>query len=223
MAIRLPIWIYRQPTHTWLKDFASPGAALVHEVPSMDRYHVLLAEGIDGALVEYMQEGGRVILAASEGLVRPTTPSWPPMWNTARYFFTPPANYPTYEDRVNGTIIQSHPALGDLPHEGFADLLFFRMIGNSAPIDIGALGLTGDDPLIRCIHQYLIGRPLAYLVECALGKGGLMLCSLDLNQTWPEARYLLSQLCTYVAGDQFKPITGITEETLVRLLQAGSI
>ena len=218
-----PAGIYRQPEHTWLKEVKSRDLTRVEPETLKGYAGVLLTETIDEAVVDFMHEGGRVILAASEGLVRPTSPSWPPMWNAARYFYTPPANYPTYEDRMNGTIIQKHPALGNLPHESFADLLFFRMIGNSAPVDIEALGLVEGDPIIRCIHQYAVGRSLAYLAECALGKGGLILCSLDMNQSWPEARYLFEQLCRYADGDKFKPETRMRAETLKRLLLAGRI
>jgi hypothetical protein len=218
----LPIAIYNLPARSWLVDVASSGAEVFNaKIPQGTC--LLLTERMDEDLADYIRQGGRALLAATEGLVRPTTPSWPPAWNKARYFFTPPANYPTYEDRVNGTILLDHPALGDLPHQGFADLLFFRMLGNSAPLDIGAFGLTQGKSILRCIHQYAVGRPLAYLVECALGRGGLILCSLDLNHAWPEARYLCTQLCRYALSDQFRPATQISEHTLGMLISAGNL
>ena len=64
--------------------------------------------------MSYLHVGGRVVLAAGEGLVRPH----PPNFGYIRYFFTPPANYPKYEDGQNGTIVADHPLLGDFPHQG---------------------------------------------------------------------------------------------------------
>jgi len=136
------------------------------------------------------------------------------------YFFTPPANYPPYEDGHDGTIIAEHPMLGGLPHEGFADLQFFRMMANAAPLDLEPLGLSRGDPVIRVMHSYPVCRPLAYLTECAVGEGGLILCALNLDQSLPEARYLLAQICDYAVGNAFAPSVAIEKEDLARLAAA---
>ena len=173
---------------------------------------VLVTERLDNRVTDFMHRGGRVILAASEGLVRPFGAKLG--LTEGRYFFTPPANYPPYEDGHNATIIAQHPAFGDLAHEGFADLHFYRMLSESPPLPLEPLGLSDADPILRAIHSYPVGRSLAYLVERSYGKGGIILCALDLNPAWPEARYLLASMCRYVAGKDFRPETGIDEAGL---------
>jgi len=161
-----------------------------------------------------------VILIATEGLIRPHPllfPS-PPYGSDIRYFFTPPANYPPYEDGQNGTIIRNHPMLGNLPHEGFADLQFFRMIEDAPPLDIAPLGLTEVEPVIRVLHRYPIFRPLAYLIEGRYGSGGLIISALDLQPTYAEARYLLGQLGSYATGINFAPPRELSDETISRLV-----
>ena len=120
------------------------------DVPAPGATPVLLAERLDEALVAFMRRGGRVILAAGEGLVRPHVPNF----GYVKYFFTPPANYSPYEDGQNGTVITPHPMLGDLPHEGFADWQLFRLIDNAPPLDLEPLGLADADPVVRVIHRY---------------------------------------------------------------------
>ncbi|MBI2441513.1 MAG: hypothetical protein HYV35_09095 [Lentisphaerae bacterium] len=203
---------YGTPEHTWLKDWRSlPGVTAQKLVQSATR--VVLSEQLDDPLIAFMRAGGRVILAAGEGLVRPHAP----LFGYVKYFFTPPANYPPYEDGQNGTIIRKHPMLGDFPHAGFADFQFFRLMEEAPPIDLQPLDLAEGEPVIRVIHRYPVCHPLAYLLERSMGTGGLILCALQLNPAWPEARYLLAQLCAYADGRQFQPAAPLSAQALASI------
>ncbi len=205
------ITVYGAPAHTWLRtvtgvsaaERVSPGAGVV------------LAERLDGELASFLRSGGRAIFAASEGLVRPFNAKFG--YTFGHYFFTPPANYPPYEDGHDGTIIAPHPMLGDLPQEGFADLQFFRLIAPAPPLDLEPLHLADADPVIRVMHSYPVGRSLGYLVERSVGRGRLIVCALELDQEWPEARYLLSQLCEYAAQAELPPALELSEEALAAI------
>ena len=213
------IGIYGKPQHTWLEGLGGIRSVSLDDLSGDRSVLAVLTETLDGAVVEFARSGGRIILVASEGLVRPSRSKL--LLEMGRYFFTPPANYPPYEDGINGTIILDHPMLGDFPQEGFADLQFFRMMGESPPIDIEPLGLNKGDPVIRAIHSYQVSRPLAYLTESSLGKGGLIICSLNLDQSLPESRYLLAQICNYALGDDFNPQIELSNESLT-LIVAGT-
>jgi hypothetical protein len=206
--------IYGVPQRGWLAQLRGvPNIA--REQLATPGSRVVLSEKLDSALAEFVRSGGRVILAASKGLVR----RHPPLFGYVKYFFTPPANYPPYDQGQNGTIILDHPALGDLPHEGFADLQFFRLMEESPPLDLEVLGLARCDPVIRVIHRYPVFHPLAYLMECSVGKGGLVLCALDLNPSWPEARYLLARLCAQAEKREFRPATQFPPAGLERVIK----
>ena len=209
-ALPETVEIYGAPQWTWLKSVCGlPSASLTPGT-------VVLTERIDDALVAFMRAGGRVILAASEGMLR----FHQPLFGFAKYFFTPPANYGPYEDGQNGTIIRSHLMLGDLPHEGFADFQLFRLIEEAAPLDLEPLELTAVDPTIRVIHRYPVLHPLGYLTEARVGSGGLVLCALNLDQSLPEARYLLACICRY-AADGFQPQMTLSESGLARLVDVS--
>jgi hypothetical protein len=215
--------IYGTPQYSWLKDWSDIPTA--SSLPTTNGPRAVLTERLDASLVKYMRAGGRVILAATEGLIRPHPLLFPtpPYYAGIKYFFTPPANYPTYEDGQNGTIIRDHPMLGGLPHEGFADLQFFRLIENAPPLDIAPLGLTEFEPVIRVLHRYPVFRPLAYLVEGRYGRGGLILCALDLNPAYPEAHYLLKSICAYATGTSFAPARELSAETLNFIVECTAL
>jgi hypothetical protein len=96
-------------------------------------------------------------------------------------------------------------------------------MGESAPIDIEPLGLNNGDPIIRAIHCYPVSRSLGYLVECSLGKGGLIICSLDLDQSLPEGRYLLAEICKYASGSDFKPKMELSDDSLAKIVAGTSL
>jgi hypothetical protein len=118
-------------------------------------------------------------------------------------------------------MIEDHPMLGALPHEGFADLQLYRLIAPAPPIALEALGLGKADPVIRALSTYFVGLPLAYLAEASLGKGGLILCALNLDQRLPEARYLLAAMLRHAASRSFRPKAQLPGAGLQRLLSAS--
>lgn len=208
------------PTYTWLKGIKGLPALAADDLGGHRAVRVVLTERLDANLVEFARAGGSVFLAASEGLVRPFRSTFGMPYH---YFFTPPAQYPTYEDGQNGTIIQDHPLLGDFPHENFADFQFFRMMAGSPAIDLEPLGLNQGDPVIRMLHSFQVGRPLGYMAECVLGAGRLILSALDLNQSWPEARYLLGQICRNALYGEPRSMLVLGEEQVARLMRATAI
>ncbi len=211
--------IYGAPGSSWLKGVRSiprlsaraQRVGAQHAAP----LRVILAERFDARLAEHCRSGGRVILVAPEGVRRPFPSK---LGVEGAYFFLPPANYPPLEDGHGGTIITDHPMLGDLPHQGFADLQFFRLIQSSPPIDLEGLGLGRATPVIRVLSTYFVMLPLAYLIEAAVGDGGIILCAIDLDQKLPEARYLLSAMLRHAASDAFRPQARLSDKGLSRLI-----
>ena len=216
-----PVSIYGSCKYSWLKGLRHVPRVRAGMLPRPGSARVMLTEKLDETLAAYVKGGGRVLLAASEGLVRPFAPKLG--LTVGRYFFTPPANYPPYESGSSGTIIADHPMLGDIPHEGFADLQFYRLIAESPPLDLGALGAGRAAPVIRAIGTYQTCHPLAYLAEFRLGKGGLVISALDLDQRRPEARYLLAAILNHAAGRAFRPRATLPQAGLGHILEAARL
>jgi len=200
----------------WLRRIK--GVKRIRSIKRHADQELLLTDVLDQDLLEYVKAGGRVILAAGEGLTRPFPPKLG--LSKGRYFFLPPANYPPHESGNAGTVINDHPMLGDLPHEGFADLQIYRPIAESPPIDLAVLGGWSTATVIRALSSYLTLHPLAYVAEFSIGSGGMIITSLDLDQRWPEARYLLCSMVEYVSGPGFKPGNRLDDEGVERLMKA---
>jgi hypothetical protein len=212
--------LYGAPEHTWLRSLEGVPTVSAQELTPGENLRLVLSERLDEALAAFVHADGRVLLAASEGLVRPFQPK---LGMENQYFFTPPANYPTYEDGQNGTIISPHPLLGDFPHEGFADLQFFRLIDGCPPLDLEPLGLIGGDPVIRVLHSYPVARPLGYLLEGRWSQGGIILSGLGLEQSRPEARWLLAQICAYGVGEAAAPNLELSASAIEALIRETAL
>ena len=119
--------------------------------------------------------------------------------------------------------IYRHPVFGDFPHEGFANLQFFRLIFNSPAVDLKNLGLNKGNPIFRQLHNYVVGRPLAYLTEYSIGKGGIIICALNLDKSFIEGYYLLSQICNYETGSKFDPTLELSESSLDILISKTNL
>ena len=211
---------YGKPQYTWLQKLSEAPSVGARQLQALRPRTLVITERLDKALLRHLHAGGRVLLAASEGLVRPFDPKFG--FTLGHYFFTPPANYPPYEDGHDGTIILDHPMLGDFPHEGFADLQFFRLISDAPPLELEPLGLNDADPVVRVMHSYPVGRSLGYLAERRVGKGLLILCALNLDQARPEARYLLGAVSRYAGGGRAPEAPGIAAEALERIVSITS-
>lgn len=202
--------VYGVAEDTWIKSY--DGFKTVKLDDKSTDEDVIITELMDEELIGYIKAGGRVILAATECFLRPHAPLFG--YKEGHYYFTPPANYPPYEDGHEGTIIKDHRIFKNIPHEGFADLNFYRLITGAPPIDLEPLGLTGKDPIIRVIHKYPSARPIGYIMEFAYGKGGVIICSLDLDYKWPEARYLLNNIIEYAKSSDFKPELVVDDDVM---------
>ncbi|MAH32594.1 MAG: hypothetical protein CMG78_11325 [Marinobacter sp.] len=213
--------LYGRAQHTWLRGISGVPVAGSTELAAIKGARAVLSERLDDTLVEYVRMGGRAILAASEGLVRPFQIRRMP--DAERYFFNVIANDPPFDHGHSGTIISDHPMLGDLPHDGFADLQFFRLMGNAPPLDLEPLGLNHGDPVIRVMHIFPTGRPLAYLLEGSLGQGSLIVCALDLDQSLLEGRYLLSRICNYAVSDVRQPTLELSDDAITVLIRETGI
>lgn len=210
--------IYGGRAESWLRTIR-PAQVIPTGRSAARLPRVVLSDRFDERLANHCRQGGRLILAAPEEWRRPFRAK---LGVQDAYFFLPPANYPPLEDGHSGTIIRDHPMLGKFPHEGFADMQFYRLIRPAAPIFLEALGLEAEDPILRVLSTYYVVESLAYLAEVSLGRGGIIVCALDLDQRFPEARYLLKRMLQYAASNAFRPRARLSERVLARLLRSES-
>ena len=177
---------------------------------SLDTAQLVLADRMTPEVLDYLREGGRVLLCTEKGgLVRSQGFSFWPQWI-----------------RSTGTVIEDHPALHGFPHDGFCAYQFIRLFHSNA-ISLGEKGsverekLTpiiwglSQDPDTRkgtqwsnALNRWKINRH-GLLCEGRVGKGRLLVCHLKVLQGvengLPEAGYLLDTLVDYALSEAFSP------------------
>ena len=165
---------------------AKPLAGLYSGLLPADRAaeaEVVIAECGSPLAAEALARGQRVITL--DGCEGPTNvkPGW--------WFFG---------DQV-GTAFLEHPALAGLPHGGFLDELFFRILKKGRELPIPGVAEGG---LIAVGEG---GRKcFAYLAETRCGGGSaLMAFGLDVLGGTPEGTSLLDGMVDYVRSDAFAP------------------
>src|SRR5262249_31155122 len=109
----------------------------------------------------------------------------------------------------SGTILdRSHPALRQMPSEGWCDLQFYALIQGSKPVFLNG-SFAEAQPLVRCIDRPTRLKDRAYLFEVAVGRGKLVVSGFNfagaLGSNDPGAAFFLRQLINYAVGNDFDP------------------
>ena len=93
---------------------------------------------------------------------------------------------------------------------------FARMLegGRSAVLDLTEFP---HRPVIDIAASYKNARREAMLFEFRVGRGKLLVCTLNLRQDDPGAVWLKNRILSYAAGGDFQPAQTLTEEQLDRL------
>ncbi|MBQ8879889.1 MAG: hypothetical protein IJY69_03495 [Clostridia bacterium] len=126
--------------------------------------------------------------------------------------------------RTNGhlaTVISDHPLMESFPHDGWCNMAFANMLNSRAAI----LDIKGrpHKPIIDIATSYKNAHREAMLFEYGIGKGKLLVCTLNLDGGDPASVWLRSRLREYVASDAFEPEQTLTESELYQLASTESI
>ena len=176
-----------------------PWAKELKAAPVAADCELLVTSECDEATRAYLEQGGRVLLLNPERLFKTEKVSG----------FRAAGWDPRLSGGHVGTAAQSgHPAIRNMPCDGWCDLAFYPLIMGAkfAVLDDLAVHI---DPIVRSIDvpQRLSNR--AFLFEARVGKGRLLVSGLNfaaaLSGGDPAAAYLRDQLVRYGLSDAFAP------------------
>jgi hypothetical protein len=114
------------------------------------------------------------------------------------------------------TVIYDHLLTEPFPHEGFCDWQFSAMLENSQAIVFNDLQIPFD-PIIELASSFKLIYKQASLFELAVGKGKLLVCTLNLREADPAACYLSGLLLRYAKSEEFRPRNKISCDDLIRI------
>jgi beta-galactosidase len=216
-----PVWVFpkaRQlPAKAAIYDptnrLGSPfGVLRIDSIDKADDVSVLISTALSKEVIDFADRGGRVLLISRKSLTglaerecAHDSPDIPyPLYFAPTYWGAP---YAPGGGNL-GTVISNSKALGSFPHEGFCDLQFLDLLHGVARADLDALPVR-IEPIIRSITDWRLGANAAYLYEARVGKGALLVTTLNFEQTLaenrPEAEWLLQEMADYCASDAFDP------------------
>ncbi len=112
-------------------------------------------------------------------------------------------------DHSYGNMVMPHPAMKDFPHDGYGDLQMHGLFDNRPVVMMDDLPVR-IQPIIWCLDVPWQMRTKAYLFEAKVGKGRLLVSTMNLSapqrETDPAANWLYHSLRRYVArGEAFQP------------------
>ncbi len=118
------------------------------------------------------------------------------------------------------TVINDHPALDGLVHNGFCSWQFYPMMTGGSAVCFES-GSVPFDPIIEVAstHKYPIRQ--AALFELRVLKGRLLVCGFRLDSDDPGAVWLKSRLVSYMQSDSFAPRNAVDGGSLRTLAQSS--
>lgn len=118
------------------------------------------------------------------------------------------------------TVIAEHPITDRFPHQGFCGKQFENMLnGASAAVIDGAQ--QPHAPVVDIATSYKNAKREALLFEYRVDNGRLLVCTLNLDETDPGARWLKESILSYAASDAFAPSVCLSAATLRRMCTAS--
>lgn len=105
-----------------------------------------------------------------------------------------------------------HPALADFPTDYHSNWQWWYLITHAGAMILDDLP-RNLRPTVQVIDDWFTARKLGLVFEAKLGKGRLIVCSIDLRnglEQNPVARQMLHSLLNYMGGREFKPVVQVT-------------
>ncbi|MBI5396625.1 MAG: discoidin domain-containing protein [Verrucomicrobia bacterium] len=187
--------------------------------PSQD---VKIVDDLNADALAALDAGGKVLLmippkrvknAAKDKVVLGFSSIF---WNTAWTRRQPPTTLGILCD-------PKHPALADFPTDYHSNWQWWYLVSRAGAMILDDLPRELK-PIVHVIDDWFTARKLGLVFEAKLGKGKLLVCSVDLKEDLdenPVARQMRSSLLRYMASDRFNPKVAVTKEAIARLMISG--
>lgn len=132
--------------------------------------------------------------------------------------FWSPVHFPKQAGTMGLLCNPDHPALKDFPTDMHSDWQWWNLVKRSCVMVLDSLPCV--TPLVECVDNFVNNRRLATVFEARIGRGRLIMSSIDLlDCDLPEVKQLRYSLMRYMTTPDFEPQTVLTADQLCSLLQ----
>jgi hypothetical protein len=172
-------------------------------------------ESARGALAS----GGRVVLTVPPARVRndakaPVALGFSSIfWNTAWTRRQAPTTLGVLCD-------PRHAALAEFPTDAHSNWQWWYLVSRAGAMMLDDLP-RDLQPVVQVIDDWVTSRKLGLVIEARVGKGRLLVCSVDLSDAGdanPVVRQLRQSLVRYAASERFAPTVAVSEEAIARVM-----
>lgn len=167
-----------------------------------------------------LEAGENVLFNPSEESIQECVPGEfkSSFWSPIRPFSQTKGGY-----RTMGILCDpEHKALADFPTDSYSNWQWWDVMLNSKTMVINSLPSTLK-PVVQVVDNYDRNYRLANIIEAKVGKGKLMVCSVDLSQKmcdkYPVIRQLRYSLHRYMDSSKFKPTSTLSTDELRELFK----
>ncbi len=164
--------------------------------------NLLIAGRLDEQVLAGLEAGGKVLLMPPLDSIDSDIPAGftSIFWNTAWTSGQPPHTLGILCD-------PEHPALAQFPTEFHSNWQWWDLVTKSRFMVLDKFA-PGMRPIVQVIDDWNTNRKLGLLFEARIGRGKLLVCSIDLKsnlESRPVARQMLYSLLRYMESEDFNP------------------
>ena len=184
---RWSIWVYPEVMMPTAKDLVV--------TPSLDE------------ALKALKKGKTVLLSPKTANVKGLEGKFLPV-------FWSPVHFPKQAGTMGLLCNPKHPALADFPTEMNSDWQWWNLVKRSRVMVIDSIPAV--TPIVESVDNFVNNRRLAQIFEAKVGKGRLIMSSIDLltDGELPEIRQMRYSLTNYMLGKDFQPAATLTEADL---------
>ncbi len=113
-----------------------------------------------------------------------------------------------------------HPALAQFPTDSYSNWQWYDLLQNSRTMILDGTP-TNFRPIVQVLDNFERNGKLANLFEARVGKGRLLVSTIDLSSNSPAAKQLLRSLQGYISSTSFHPSAELPASLLQSLFSAG--
>jgi len=172
---------------------------------------VIVVEDLDERVLDSLESGARAVLmipparVSGDRLGKVAIGFSSIFWNTAWTRRQAPHTLGILCDPKN-------PALALFPTEYHSNWQWWYLISRSQAMILDGMP-PALRPIVQVIDDWFTNRRLGLVFEAKLGRGSLMVSSIDLKKDLdanPVARQMFSSLLSYAGSDRFKPSVAVS-------------
>lgn len=183
--------------------------------PTLPPSNVVVSQVWDDATKAALAEGKRVVLFPGK-----TNPAL-----TLRGSFLPvfwsPVWFPKQQPNTNGILCDPlHPFFKNFPTEPHGNWQWWHLLNNSRTLILDDTP-ANFRPTVQVVDNFARNHKLGNLFETQVGKGSLLVCTMDLPRIaaqQPEADQLLKGIYEHVSSPSFRPSQALSPDLLDNLL-----